>query len=123
MLCGEEALSHRHSFGEYEIRTCQGCGLSQLDPLPATETTLNVYADGYFEGAGEIVRTGGVIFAAEAYNELVNRIETHLREHETITLAQVRDMFSTSRKYAQALLEHLDAKHITRRVGDLRVLR
>ena len=77
----------------------------------------------YLEGAGEVVRTGGVIFAAEAYRELVERIETHLREHKTITLAQARDMFGTSRKYVQALLEHLDSQHITRRVGDLRVLR
>jgi selenocysteine-specific elongation factor len=77
----------------------------------------------YLEGAGEVVRTGSVIFAAEAYSELVDRIETHLREHETITLAQARDMFGTSRKYVQALLEHMDAQHITRRVGDLRVLR
>ena len=54
MLCGEEVLSHRHSFGEYEIRTCQACGLSQLDPLPSTETTINLYADGYFAGTGAI---------------------------------------------------------------------
>jgi selenocysteine-specific elongation factor len=32
-------------------------------------------------------------------------------------------MFGTSRKYALALMEHLDAKRITRRVGDERVLR
>jgi selenocysteine-specific elongation factor len=31
-------------------------------------------------------------------------------------------MFQTSRKYAVALLEHLDGKKITRRVGDERVL-
>ena len=41
----------------------------------------------------------------------------------SVTLAQVRDMFGTSRKYAQALLEHMDAERITRRVGDARVLR
>jgi selenocysteine-specific elongation factor len=32
-------------------------------------------------------------------------------------------MFGTSRKYAQALLEHLDDRRVTRRVGDARVLR
>jgi len=32
-------------------------------------------------------------------------------------------MFAASRKYAQALLEHLDEQRITRRVGDERVLR
>ena len=31
-------------------------------------------------------------------------------------------MLGTSRKYAQALLEHMDAERITRRVGDARVL-
>jgi hypothetical protein len=31
-------------------------------------------------------------------------------------------MFGTSRKYAQALLDHLDSKRVTRRVGDERVL-
>jgi hypothetical protein len=32
-------------------------------------------------------------------------------------------MFNTSRKYAQALLEYMDEKQVTRRVGDERVLR
>ena len=31
-------------------------------------------------------------------------------------------MFGTSRKYAQALMEHLDEEKVTRRVGDERVL-
>ncbi|MEE9323948.1 MAG: SelB C-terminal domain-containing protein, partial [Dehalococcoidia bacterium] len=37
--------------------------------------------------------------------------------------AQVRDILNTSRKYALALMEHLDQVKITRRVGDERVLR
>ena len=49
------------------------------------------------------------------------------REHAAtsgaITLAEVRDLFATSRKYAQAFLEHLDALHITRRSGDARTFR
>jgi len=32
----------------------------------------------------------------------------------------VRDMLGSSRKYAIALLEHLDREGITRRVGDVR---
>jgi selenocysteine-specific elongation factor len=46
-----------------------------------------------------------------------------LTNHQTITLAQVRDLFGTSRKYAQAILEYLDETRVTRRVGDERVLR
>jgi selenocysteine-specific elongation factor len=38
-----------------------------------------------------------------------------------MNLAQFRDHFGTSRKYAQAALEHLDQLKYTRRVGDDRV--
>jgi selenocysteine-specific elongation factor len=54
---------------------------------------------------------------------MVARVRAHLEREGTVTLAQVRDLFGTSRKYAQALLEHLDEQRITRRVGDERVLR
>ena len=78
----------------------------------------------YLEARGEIVRVSdGVAFAAEAYREMVERVSAHIRAHGSVTLAEVRDMLSTSRKFAQALLEHMDAERITRRVGDARVLR
>ncbi len=64
-----------------------------------------------------------VLFLASTYEVMVERVVEHLKKEGTITLAQVRDLFSTSRKYAQAFLEHLDAQGITRRVGDERVLR
>ncbi len=63
-----------------------------------------------------------VLFLRETYEEMVARIRAHIREHGSITLAQVRDLFQTSRKYAQALLEYLDGVGVTRRVGDERVL-
>ena len=40
-----------------------------------------------------------------------------------ITLARFRDELGTSRKYAQALLEHFDAEKLTLRRGEARVLR
>jgi selenocysteine-specific elongation factor len=63
-----------------------------------------------------------VVFAASAYDEMVRKIVAHIKVHGKITLAETRDLFNTSRKYAQALLEHLDQEKITRRVGDERVL-
>jgi selenocysteine-specific elongation factor len=54
---------------------------------------------------------------------MVERVVGHIRERGKITVGEVRDMFRTSRKYALALLEYLDQQHITRRVGDERVLR
>ena len=65
----------------------------------------------------------GVLFLAETYHEMVERIVAHLRSEGSITVAQVRDMFATSRKYALPLMEHLDERRVTRRVGDKRVLR
>jgi len=63
-----------------------------------------------------------VVFAASTYEEMVQKITSHIKAHGKVTLAEVRDLFHTSRKYAQAFLEYLDGKKITRRVGDERVL-
>jgi selenocysteine-specific elongation factor len=77
----------------------------------------------YLEAAGEVVRAGDVTFAAGAYAEMAAAVTGRLCERGTITLAEVRDMFGTSRRYAQALLERLDADRVTKRDGDVRVLR
>ena len=45
------------------------------------------------------------------------------RHGGAITLAQLRDELKTSRKFAQALLEYLDAEKMTIRRGDQHVLR
>jgi selenocysteine-specific elongation factor len=63
-----------------------------------------------------------VLLQPATYEEMVRRVRAHIQQHGSITLAQTRDLFDTSRKYAQALLEHLDAAGVTRRVGDERVL-
>ncbi len=65
----------------------------------------------------------GIIFSREAYDEMVKRIVSYGKEKGRITVAEVRDLLGTSRKYAIALLEYLDSKKITRRVGDERVIR
>jgi selenocysteine-specific elongation factor len=71
----------------------------------------------------EIVRVSEEIaFAATAYEEMVARVRERLRVDGPLTLAEARDLLGTSRRYAQALLEHMDAKKITRREGDARVL-
>jgi selenocysteine-specific elongation factor len=54
---------------------------------------------------------------------MVDRIKKEIQQKEKITLSEVRDLFNTSRKYAQALLEHLDAIGITARAGDYRRLK
>jgi selenocysteine-specific elongation factor len=73
---------------------------------------------------GRLVKlTETVIYPTDVYEEMVATIVEWLREKGTITVAEVRDRFGASRKYALALLEHLDEERVTRRVGDERVLR
>ncbi len=64
-----------------------------------------------------------VLLLSNTYNEFVAWLKEYLREQSTINVAQVRDVFKTSRKYALALLEYTDEQRITKRVGDNRVLR
>jgi selenocysteine-specific elongation factor len=73
---------------------------------------------------GQLIKLNeDVIFLTETYEEMRNRIVAYLQDHERITVAQIRDLFDTSRKYALALAGYLDEKRITRRVGDERMLR
>lgn len=64
-----------------------------------------------------------VILLTETYQEFVEWLRNYLRQQPTLNVAQVRDVFNTSRKYALALLEYTDEQRITKRVGDERVLR
>jgi len=63
-----------------------------------------------------------VVYRTEQYEEVVNGITDHLREHGRTDAAEIRDLLDTSRKYAIALLEHLDEIRVTRRIGDEREL-
>jgi selenocysteine-specific elongation factor len=73
---------------------------------------------------GKVVRVGdSVVFAAEAYREMTASVVEHLRERGSITVAEARTLFNTSRKYILPLLEKMDQEQITRRNGDERVLR
>ena len=65
----------------------------------------------------------GVVFSKNAYDEMVGKIIAHAKEHGSITIADVREMFGNSRKYITALLEYMDDKKLTRRVGDARVVK
>jgi selenocysteine-specific elongation factor len=55
---------------------------------------------------------------------VADRARAIILDEGAITLARLRDELGTSRKYAQALLEHLDQARYTKRLpDDRRVLR
>jgi selenocysteine-specific elongation factor len=64
-----------------------------------------------------------VVFLAATYDQILERTRAHIQAQGSITVAQFRDLFKTSRKYALGMLEHLDSEGVTKRVGDERVLR
>ena len=64
-----------------------------------------------------------VILRKTDYEVMTGKVKAALHQNGQITLAEARDLFNTSRKYAQALLEHLDATGVTMRDGDYRKLR
>ncbi len=73
---------------------------------------------------GRVVKVSdSVVFDAGAFRDMTDKIVGHLRAQGTITVADARTMFGSSRKYMLPLLEYLDQQHVTRRVGDERVLR
>jgi selenocysteine-specific elongation factor len=73
---------------------------------------------------GKVVKVNeSVVFSALAYDQLVENIKNHIVSQGSITVADARTMFNTSRKYILPLLEYLDQQRITQRIGDERVLR
>jgi selenocysteine-specific elongation factor len=74
--------------------------------------------------AGQAVRVGrNLHFHPEPLAELEARVIALCERNGSATIATVRDELGTSRKYAQALLEHLDGTKVTRRIGDEHKLR
>ena len=64
-----------------------------------------------------------VVFRQKDYELLLQAAREHFKHDPTLTVAQFRDQFNTSRKYALAFLEHLDVIGVTLREGDNRRLK
>lgn len=100
----------RHPYGPPSVKDCvEMVGEEVFKLLIARRDLVQVSPD--------------VVFLPETYDGMVSRIRSRIERQGSVTLAEVRDMFDSSRKYAQALLEHLDEARVTKRLGDKRILR
>lgn len=73
------------------------------------------------EQMGHVVRVSPeIVLSPAAVTGLVEGTLATIDREGSISLAQFRDQFQTTRKYAQVILEYLDRKRITRRDGDVR---
>ena len=67
---------------------------------------------------GKVLRINEEMFTMKhLMDEAKEKIQNHLKEENVITIAQVRDMFSTSRKSAKPILEYMDSIKVTKKTG------
>ncbi len=94
-----------------------------LEPPPTSE--LDAEALGALRDAGRAVRVSKTLhYHPDALADAQRRILALAERHGgAVTLAQVRDELQTSRKFSQALLEHLDSEKVTVRRGEAHVVR
>jgi selenocysteine-specific elongation factor len=73
---------------------------------------------------GELVAVSDeVVFWKPDFERMVEKTCQVIQQNGQISLAEVRDLFKTSRRYVQALLEYLDRTGVTVRSGDFRKLK
>lgn len=73
---------------------------------------------------GELVMVSAeVVFRRGDYEKMIQQVRQLLSSRGTLTAAEARDHFNTSRRYVLAFLEHLDAIGVTLREGDNRRLK
>jgi selenocysteine-specific elongation factor len=97
---------------------------------PVPPTVKDLLASGFGQelikatcGEGRLIRISPDVVFSPAF---VARAETIVRERASppgITVSAFREALGTSRKFALPLLEYFDARGLTRRQGDYRVLR
>ena len=71
---------------------------------------------------GELVKIADFYLTREQANEARSRVRARIEQAGPLTVAEIRDLLQTSRKYAVPLCEWLDQTGATRRRGDVRVL-
>ncbi len=108
-----------------EIYIKSGFDMPDTNDVIATEKDRKTALDMVMilAGKGEITKVNNNYFMdTYTYNCTLEKLKTQISKDGDITLATFRDLLGTSRKYAVAFLEHLDAIGITRKIDDVRVL-
>jgi selenocysteine-specific elongation factor len=92
---------------------------------PPIDSELDANDLAALRDAGRAIRvTKNLHYHAETLAEIRQRLVEIAKGNDgVVTLAQLRDELGTSRKFAQALLEHFDSEKVTIRRGDEHVLR
>ena len=73
---------------------------------------------GYLLDSGKLEKIGTVFFAGGAAAQAEKSLRAKFPQE--FTIGQARDLWATSRKFAQVILDAMDSQGITKREGDLR---
>jgi selenocysteine-specific elongation factor len=71
---------------------------------------------------GDLVRVGDFYLTADQAAKIRSQVREAIQRSGPLSVAQIRDLLGTSRKYAVPLCEWLDSTGATRRQGDMRHL-
>jgi selenocysteine-specific elongation factor len=85
--------------------------------LTADRALLRALVEG-----GDLVAVGGFYLTRSQAEAAKEKVSAAIGGSDGMTVAEIRDLLGTTRKYAVPLCEWLDAEGVTRRRGDLRVL-
>ena len=136
-------VSERYALADFEIKftkrqnnikqkllqTYKNAGLES----PATDDVMAQFPQNEKTDAKQVLEslvTGGdlvmltpqICWYKDVYAGVCNVVKKHFEDHETITLAELRDLTNSSRKYTLAVLEYYDKNRITKKDGDFRYL-
>jgi selenocysteine-specific elongation factor len=76
----------------------------------------------FAESQGYIIRlTSRIVIHRNAMDHFLGMVHQHFLEKQELTIADVKNMTGTTRKYTMPLMEYLDKKGLTIRIGDKRI--
>lgn len=80
-----------------------------------------VLSDLFKEGLLVKLNPGAYLYK-DHYEKAMALLRNHYKTHDTLSLAEFRDLLGTSRKYVLLILDYLDQQKITKLQGDVRIL-
>ena len=101
------------------IKTIEGGG---FQPPLAAELQADPALVRSLMESGELVKIENFYLTADRAAEARSRVRRRIEDEGPVTVAQIRDLLGTTRKYAVPLCEWLDATGATIRRGDTRAL-
>jgi selenocysteine-specific elongation factor len=128
MALPQHAAKHegwRRNFAAEVEGVLDGCGLIDIDAgflaqkLNMTPGTAQKMLETLIK-EGVVLRLGEIHVYRKTIQYIVDVIQRHFRTSTTLSVAELRDLLNTSRKFALPVLEYMDMNKYTIREGDVR---